>query len=252
MGRVLHFNFPGDPAIIDTNIVSIDNALVNSAYSMTTNAKRLLVLAFAQQDPNRCVKKGEQLTANITARQWSELYRSGRRPYDELESAAHELQRAILRVYPTEEYYEQWNFTEMARYYAADNLDDARVEISFTSKVSNFLGDLFERYTSYDLRMVAELSSFYATRMYELIAQYRDVRLGTGWVKKSIDDLKVIFDATEKYKRNNDFVKNCIVNAIAELNQKTDMEVTYELTRKGRRYDMLHMNFKPKKQMQLL
>ena len=251
MGRVHQLGFDGNTTAIDANIATIDNTLVNSAYSMTTNAKRLLVMAFARQNPNHLLRPGEKLEAVITARQWSAVYTSRRRPFEELESAAHELQRCVLRVHPTTEYYEQWNFTEQARYYPADSLDDARVAITFTTNISTLLSDLFERYTSYDLRMIAELSSFYSTRMYELIAQFRNPNTGCGWIKRSIDKLKIEFEATEKYSRNNDFVKYCLVNPIEEINQKTDIVITYELTKKGRRYDMLHLSFTPKDPLDL-
>lgn len=252
MGQVQQFDIEGNALPLDENVVTIDNVLTSSAHDLGVNAKRLLMLAYGKQDPNFGLPRGYQLQARITAREWFTLYQSGRKPYDELREATEELQSSTVTVHPCTEYYERWNFTTRARYTHADDLDHAYVEITFTNEVSTLLADIFYHYTTYDLRAIAELSSSYAIRMYEQLALFRDGKTGCGWIKVELSKLKVMFGAAEKYPRTNDFVKRCVVSALEQINDRTDISVTYKLEKKGRSYHMLHVNFKPKQQLDLL
>ena len=237
---------------LDENIVTIDNVLASSAHTLSLNAKRLLMLAYAKQDPRREKPAGKQLHALITAREWFTLYGSGRRkPYDELREATEELQRSVVTLHPCTEYYECWNFTSRARYTHADNLDSAYVEVFFTAEVSALLADIFDCFTTYDLRDIAELSSAYAVRMYEQLARFRQKDTMDGWFKIEISKLKVMFGAEGKYKRTNDFVKRCIVEPLKQISEKADLKIDYKLDKKGNSYHMLTVNFRPKPQHSL-
>jgi plasmid replication initiation protein len=253
MGQVQQMDLDGNIVPLNEHVVTVDNVLTSSAHDLTVNAKRLLMLAYGKQDPRAELLRGHQLQARITAREWFTLYSGGRRkPYDEMREAAKELQKSTVTVYPCTEYYEDWNFTTKARYTHATDLDSAYVEITFTNEVSTLLNDIFDNYTTYDLRAIAELSSSYAVRMYEQLARFRDSKTGCGWFRVELAKLQVMFGAAEKYPRMNDFVKRCVVSALDQIDHRTDTSVTYQLEKKGRSYHMLHVNFKPKQQLDLL
>lgn len=253
MGQMRQVDLDGNIVPLDKNIVTVDNVLSKSAHDLTVNAKRLLMLAYGKQNPRAELPRGHQLQARITAREWFTLYKGGRRkPYDEMREAAKELQKSTVTVYPCTEYYEDWNFTTKARYTHATDLDSAYVEITFTNEVSTLLNDIFDSYTTYDLRVIAELSSSYAVRMYEQLARVRSGKTGGGWFRVELAKLQVMFGAAEKYPRMNDFVKRCVIAALDQIDKRTDTKITYRLEKKGRSYHMLHVNFQPKQQIDLL
>lgn len=244
-----HDNFKLEP--LDEDIVTIDNVLTSSAHSLGLNAKRLLMLAYAKQDPRFEKPKGMQLTAKITAREWFEMYQGGRKPYSELKEATEDLQSSTVTVHPCTDYYERWNFTTKARYTHAEDMDNAHVDITFTAEVSSLLADIFDNFTTYDLKEIAELDSVYAIRMYEQLARFRDKKTMSGWFKIEVSKLKVMFGASDKYKRMNDFVKRGIVEALKQIDDRTDLSIDYVLEKKGRSYHMLKVSFKPKAQHSL-
>lgn len=114
---------------------------------------------------------------------------------------------------------------------------EAIIEIMLTPAVVNEITriDAIEAktlFTRFALEQVASMKSVYSVRLYELLNQWKQA-------KKARFDLDV-FRAqlgieVDEYKAMNDFKKRVLQVAIDEINEKSDLQVSYEQEKKGRK-----------------
>jgi plasmid replication initiation protein len=105
------------------------------------------------------------------------------------------------------------------------------VEFSFSPKVVPLITRLETAFTSYRLTCIANLSSLHAVRIYELLVQY----LGIGTRKFELQEIKKILGiAPDEYKIINDFKKRVIDVAVTQINQHTDLKISYLQQKTGR------------------
>ena len=123
--------------------------------------------------------------------------------------------------------------------------DSGIVYLRFTSDVVPLITRLENHFTSYEIDKVANLSSSYAIRLYELIIQWRD----NGVTQKyKIDDLRQKLGVEpEKYTAMNNFKARVIDLAIKQINEHTDITVKYEQHKTGRTITAMSFTFKQKK-----
>ena len=126
--------------------------------------------------------------------------------------------------------------------------DEAIIEIMLTPAVVNEITriDAIEAktlFTRFALEQVASMKSVYSVRLYELLNQWRQA-------KKASFDLD-IFRAqlgieVDEYKAMNDFKKRVLQVAIDEINEKSDIKVSYEQEKKGRKITGFKFKVLPK------
>ena len=106
------------------------------------------------------------------------------------------------------------------------------VELQLAPKIIPYITDLESKFTSYQLKNVAQMTSTYAIRLYELLAQYKTV--GSRYFQ--IQRLKEFLGADEKsYERMDNFKRNVIKVAVDQINALTDLTISYVDRKVGRR-----------------
>lgn len=123
--------------------------------------------------------------------------------------------------------------------------DSGIVYMRFTSDVVPLITRLESHFTSYEIDKVANLSSSYAIRLYELCVAWRE----QGFTQQyKIEELRQKLGAEpEKYKAMNNFKARVIDLAIKQINQHTDITVKYEQHKTGRTITAMSFTFKQKK-----
>ena len=123
--------------------------------------------------------------------------------------------------------------------------DSGIVYMRFTSDVVPLITRLESHFTSYEIEKVANLSSSYAIRLYELCAAWRE----QGFTQRyKIDDLRQKLGVEpEKYKEMYNFKIRVIDLAIKQINEHTDITVKYEQHKTGRTITAMSFRFKQKK-----
>jgi len=106
-----------------------------------------------------------------------------------------------------------------------------KVRVKFHEDMMPFLQHLKTEYTQYKLWYTMTMRSEYSLRLYELL---KSVAAKELW-HFEIADLKRIF-MCENYKLFGDFKRRVIDPAVTEINEKTDITVTYALFKDGRSY----------------
>ena len=94
-----------------------------------------------------------------------------------------------------------------------------------------YLQELKTQYTSYKIYYIMTMKSQYSIRLYEILKSVAGKEL---WYF-DIENLKKIFMCEEKYDRVNNFKQRIIEPAIEEINNKTDLNVTYEYLNEGKK-----------------
>lgn len=113
--------------------------------------------------------------------------------------------------------------------------DEGAIELAFTLDVVKGITRLDgaeEFFTQYLLSQTSNLNSVYSVRLYELLVQWKTA------VKTPVFELSLFRGQMGlndgEYKAMNDFKKRVLDLAVNEINEKTDLTVSYTQEKKGR------------------
>ena len=116
-----------------------------------------------------------------------------------------------------------------------------KVGIRISEEMIPYLYELNVRFTSYELYQILALKSSYSIRLYELLASYAFAK------KKSfdVDSLKTLIQCPHKeYK---DLRRYAIEPAVKEINEYTDLVVSWEPIKQGRKVISIEFRMERKK-----
>ena len=213
----------------DHLLVTQSNKLVEASHSLTLIEKRLVIAAAALHDPRIPHRDGHKVTFHVD----DFLSVFGNMDRD---SVYRELSRASKRLYnrsirQIEEKRGRKIITDMRWVaFAQYNIAERTVTLGFTTYALPYLTLIHTEFTSYRLKHVGHLGSFYSIRIYELLVQYRKA----GERTISLDKLREILDLGDKYPRVNNLRMRVIDPALKEINKYTDLRVVMTTQRKGR------------------
>jgi len=111
---------------------------------------------------------------------------------------------------------------------------EGAIEVIFTPAVVNEITRIHgieQFFTKYTLEQTSQLKSLYAVRLYELLIQWREAR------KTPLFELEVFREqlglGIDDYKRMSDFKRRVLDASVKEINDKTDIKVSYTQEKKG-------------------
>mgnify|MGYP003473657000 FL=1 len=116
----------------------------------------------------------------------------------------------------------------------------------FAPAVVPLITRLEERFTKYDIDQISGLSSAYSVRLYELLIQWRST--GKTPVIELADFRKRIGVLDTEYKRMAQLKERVLELAIKQINEHTDIIVTYKQHKAGRVITGFSFAFTQKKQ----
>ena len=129
------------------------------------------------------------------------------------------------------------NVCSMAKY----NESDGSITIEFTDRIMPYLAQARQRFVLYNLKEISNFGSIYTTRLYELIQDFKE----TGWMEKSIEELREVLAVGCKFKLYADFKKNTFAHACQEINDNYDINLKFEEKKEGRKVDKIRFTFTP-------
>lgn len=113
--------------------------------------------------------------------------------------------------------------------------DEGAIELAFTLDVVKGITRLDgaeQFFTQYLLSQTANLNSVYSVRLYELLAQWKTAGKTPVFELSLFRGQMGLNDG--EYKAMNDFKKRVLDLAVNEINEKTDLTVSYTQEKKGR------------------
>lgn len=137
------------------------------------------------------------------------------------------------------ELFETWHIALCSQ--SKYNHKEGSLTVKFTEEIMPYLAQVKKKFVLYNLKEVANFGSLYSTRLYELIQEFKD----TGWLIKSVDQLREVFAVGKKFKMYNDFKRFTFAHAIEEINSQYEMNLRFEELKEGRKVVAIRFEFKP-------
>jgi len=174
----------------------------------------------------------------LTAKEFSELFNT------DIDNSYRFLQKAVDKLMKTDikveriELKEVWriNVCSMAKY----NKGGGYITVKFTDDVMPYLAQVKKKFVLYNLKEIANFGSLYTTRLYELLQEFKE----TGWMLKSVDQLREAFAVGNSFKLYGDFKAKILNHACQEINDNYDMDLRFEEEKEGRRVVAVKFFFK--------
>ena len=228
-------------------LVVKDNALINASYNLELTEQRLVMLAIINARDS-----GQGITADskleIHASDYAKLFNvSIDASYKALKEAVNNL---FNRQFSYTAEYQRTGKTGIvrsrwvSRIFYVDDL--ALLEITFAPDVVPLITRLEEHFTSYQAKQVAHLTSKYATRLYELLIAWREVGKVPQIEISEFRNRLGLLDG--EYTAMNNFKSRVLEPSIKQINEHTDITVTYEQHKKGRAISGFSFRLKQKQQ----
>ena len=228
-------------------LVVKDNALINASYNLELTEQRLIMLAIINAR-----ESGHGITADskleIHASDYAKLfnvsidasYKALREAVNNLFNRQFSYTAEYKRTGKTGVVRSRW----VSRIFYVDDL--ALLEITFAPDVVPLVTRLEEHFTSYQAKQVAHLTSKYATRLYELLIAWREVgKVPQIEISEFRNRLGLLDD---EYTAMHNFKKRVLEPSIQQINEHTDITVTYEQHKKGRLISGFSFRIKQKQQ----
>lgn len=215
------------------NLVVKDNALINASYNLELVEQRLILLAIVEaRTSGKGVTPNNSLT--ITASSYMNHFGTNRNTaYQALKDACNNL---FERQFSYIETNTKGN-TEVVRSRWVSEIryidNEASVKLIFSPTVSPLITLLEKNFASYELEQVAQLNSKYAVRLYEVVIAWRS----TGKTPMiAIDELRNRLGVLDnEYTVTADFKRWALDRPIKQINEKTEINLSYEQHKQGRK-----------------
>lgn len=209
-----------------------DNRLVEASYRLDLCEQRLVLLAIV-----RAREAKEEITAatwlEVAAKDYADTYGITKQAsYMQLKTAADALFSRQVQLNGIDEKTKKDGVLKTRWVSACLYVDQAAlVRLQIAPVIIPYISNLESCFTSYQLKNVAQMTSVYAIRLYELLTQYKSIG------KRYIDlaDLRDLLGAVEKsYDRLDNFKKKVLDVGLDQVNQYTDLVVSYIPKKVGR------------------
>ena len=221
--------------IRDNAVATMHNKFVEARYKLTIIEQRIMLSLISLVEPEDEDFRDYKIPVKVL----QELAGTKRKDiYEAINEATDRLMSRILKIELEDEegnkYFEKFSFISYARYKEGEGY----FIVSIDKYLKPFLLKLKERFTKIPLKYIFPLRSVYSIRLYELLKQYQE----TGYRIDKIEDLREMLGVEEhEYKAFKDFERRVIKKAVSEINEKTDLQVSYVKKKTGRK--ITHIEF---------
>ncbi|RYX83065.1 RepB family plasmid replication initiator protein [bacterium] len=194
------------------------NIITKSTDEMSVIEKRVMYLAINRMDVGFNIEPNsfKNLEFKIS---FSELRETN---YDRVKKAFEKLQtRSITLINDNEEFERIIPFPYV-------KVKNSLVTLKMFADVVPYFLELKNGFTKYDLAAALMLISVYSQKLYELLSRWADKK---EWLVPVLELQKLMGAQNYRYA---DFRKRCLIIPIKELNEKTNLSVSWEAEKEGR------------------
>ena len=207
-------------------LVVQQNRLVEAWQGMTLTEKRLFIIA-SPIVRHGSFSEGEPVL--ITADEYAKACNIEiKTAYDNLQAAADNLFNRWFSYIDTKGNRVKCRWVYKIKYLKGHG----GIELSFPSEIIYML-TIFDKnnsFTIYDKNIGLSFRGMYSLRLYELLQQYKKL----GERKVEITELRNMFSLNDKYKILANFKARVIDPAIEEINELSNLIISYEQIKRGR------------------
>ena len=212
------------------------NALTNARYEYTELQLDLFFFIISK------LRKGDKDTlyqldimelSSLTGKRYNGAY---------LHKATADMGSRMLEVEDATEYRQIWMFQQI-RFLKGQGI----IEFDLTRHVLPFLFDLKNNFTSYELAAALRLTSKYAKRVYQLCSQWKNLGETKKYDLQEFKRMLGLLDdkGNEKMKQIKDFRESVLDIAVKQINEHTELNISYKLEKKGKAFKNIVFTVKP-------
>ncbi len=219
------------------------NSLVEAGYRLSVAEQRIILACISQVRRNEVVT--DEVMYSVTAQDIAALSETDETTvYRDVQEAALRLKRREVRIEKEANSNARrkevliCGWVQSIKYVEAEG----RVCLRFNKDMLPYLTALTEQFTKYQLKAVAKMNSAYAIRLYELLVQWRD----KGYREIELQWLREALQVGNKYPVLMDFKRRVIETAVAQINEHSDLKVSYGQRKTGRVVSHLEFTFSAK------
>ena len=218
------------------------NKVVEAGYRLSLNEQRLVLTCIAQ------IKKGQSLSVEdkftISASEFASMFDiplDG--AYTELQKVSERLYERSVTIDSPDPENPKITFTRTRWITSISYIPgDGQLVLQFAPQMIPYISLLEAEFTRYSLASVAEMSSIYGIRFYELMMQWGS--FGERMIE--VPELKKMLGLDGKYAAIKDFKCRVLDPALHDINTCSDLTASYEQRKTGRRVSHLIFKFQPK------
>lgn len=230
---------------IMSKIIRQGNSITNARYDFTACQLDILFCVMGQIHDEDTSDKVYIIYAkeieDITGRQWQ---------YAQFKEATENMGSRIFEI-ETDKLYRQFWLFQQVDYIKGQG----RIEVMFTKQAINLLKNLKNNFTTYELQSALSMSSKYAKRIYQMCSQWKDIGESKKYdIKELKSNLGLIDDkGNEQFKQIVDLKNKVLDVAVKQINEHTDLEISYHMAGEhGRKKPLKTVTFYIKKKSPII
>lgn len=216
--------------------VVMQNTITQAFKDMTIDEKRLVILASTSV---RLTEATEQKPVEVVVSDFQKI------PGVEEKSAYSQMREASKKLMKRSFMYDDKNGVETeVQWIIRSKYYSGCVTMFFTDEVIQLLKvfDSLNPYTKYLKEDVLSLRRMYSIDLYHLAKKYQ----GMGGFTMSLDEYRQELGTPKSYKRINNLKDNAVDAPIKEINEKTDINISYENVKRSKEVVALKFTVKAK------
>lgn len=225
------------------DVVVKSNALIEAAYSLTVAETKLILAAIAQVRRNESIT--DEIRYTVSANALADMGGfAANHEHRALKQAVSRLWERSIKVIEKPNGDGRRPKVLLTRWIQdiVYRDDEGTVELRFAKGVLPYLNQLTSEFSKYKIANVAGMTSTYGVRLYELLIQWRS----KGEREVELDWLRRVFQIEGKYKSIRDLKRWVIEPAVRDVNQHSDLHVSWGQRKRGRTVAFIQFKFRPK------
>lgn len=220
------------------------NDLIASSYKLDIDEMRLLNLALTKIDS----RKKNIGIIEIYPDEFSEMYGLNKKNIwrNMKNSLISIMQKPVkLRIFddngkPMEEVISWLGSTK----YYVNQSDGSKISLEFTAQIAPYLFELKGNFTKIDFENASRLTTPFSFRLYQWLVREHRIKRGEYYdLCMTLDDIKISAQLDKLYSEWQDFKRFVINPAVDAINQRTNLSVSYTITKQGRKIHSLTFTY---------
>lgn len=231
---------------VENHLVTQKNELVEAHHidPLSVNEQKVVLTMISMIEPT----DDDLKTYLLSVKDFAEMVGlKGESTYSEIKKISKTLVSKVIEIPIGKKDWLVATWASSVRYRSSEGT----VEFSFDSKLKPYLLQLKNQFTSYKLSNILNLKSTYSIRLYELMKKWQHL----GHWGCSVDDLRGILGAknVKSYSVYGNFKNRVLSPALLELNDKTDVQISFNEIKKGRSVERIEFTIRhaPEKEIKL-
>jgi len=226
-------------------LVVKSNRLIEASYRLTLAEQRIILLSIIEARRTETGLTSESIL-EIRAADYAEMFGiTVDQAYEQLKEAGQTLFLRYVVLYDKNQKTGREDKTTVRWVSAVKYMDgNASICIQFAQQMVPYISRLEKEFTLYKLEKVANMSSAYAIRLYELLIQWGSV----GYREIELSLFREMLMVVDEYKAIKDLKKRVIDVALSQINEFSDLAVSYTQRKTGRVVTHLIFRFDQKEE----